>query len=229
MNIDTVKGLSRLSRKYGDRLLTSLTILLVLMIFVFTPLQAAGVAFFQLFGLVSLLAIIAGVLVISASPTALAVTSIAFAANVLVIVFRLYWPTTYDLAIVTGAWMIIALTLGVVVAQAVFRPGRVTYHRIVGAILLYLLIALTFMLLFAFVGISFPDAFSGLTFEYNSALANKLLYFSFVTLTSTGYGDVVPIHPLARSLSNLEAIIGQLYPATLLARLMTLELSDRRK
>jgi hypothetical protein len=43
--------------------------------------------------------------------------------------------------------------------------------------------------------------------------------FSFVTLTSTGYGDIVPMHPIARSLANLEAIIGQLYPATLLARL----------
>jgi hypothetical protein len=66
----------------------------------FTPLQAAGIAFFQVFGLVALLAIIAGVLVISASPMALAVMSIAFAANVLVIVFRLYWRTAYDLHIV---------------------------------------------------------------------------------------------------------------------------------
>jgi Ion channel len=49
-----------------------------------------------------------------------------------------------------------------------------------------------------------------------------ILYFSFVTLTSTGFGDIVPVHPLARTLANVEAIIGQLYPATLLARLITL-------
>jgi hypothetical protein len=48
---------------------------------------------------------------------------------------------------------------------------------------------------------------------------------SFVTLTSTGYGDIVPVHPLARSVCNIESVIGQLYPATLLARLVTLELS----
>ena len=41
---------------------------------------------------------------------------------------------------------------------------------------------------------------------------------------STGYGDVVPVHPLAPSLCNVESIIGQLYPATILARLVTLEL-----
>ena len=50
----------------------------------------------------------------------------------------------------------------------------------------------------------------------------KQAFFSFVTLTSTGYGDIVPIHPFARSLCNIEGIIGQLYPATLLARLVSL-------
>jgi hypothetical protein len=42
------------------------------------------------------------------------------------------------------------------------------------------------------------------------------------------YGDVFPIHPVACSLCNLEAVIGQLYPATLLARLVTLEMAHRR-
>jgi hypothetical protein len=59
------------------------------------------------------------------------------------------------------------------------------------------------------------------------ALASNLIYFSFVTLTTTGYGDVFPVHPIARSLCNVEAIIGQLYPATLLARLVTLEIAHR--
>ena len=59
------------------------------------------------------------------------------------------------------------------------------------------------------------------------ALASNLIYFSFVTLTTTGYGDVFPLHPIARSLCNLEAVIGQLYPATLLARLVTLEMTHR--
>ncbi len=54
------------------------------------------------------------------------------------------------------------------------------------------------------------------------------VYFSFTTLTSTGYGDMVPIHPFARSAANLEAMIGQLFPATLLARLVSLEIEARR-
>lgn len=55
----------------------------------------------------------------------------------------------------------------------------------------------------------------------------SMVYFSFVTLTSVGYGDIVPVHLAARALSNLEAIVGQRYLATLLARLVTLELDQR--
>jgi hypothetical protein len=87
-----------------------------------------------------------------------------------------------------------------------------------------LLITVGFATLFTFVGLLLPDAFKGIIFDDNPALANSVFYLSFVTLTSTGYGDIVPLHPFARSLCNIESVIGQLYPATLLARLVTLEL-----
>lgn len=110
-----------------------------------------------------------------------------------------------------------------------FGPGRITYHRIVGAILVYLLIAVAFATLFTFIGLLIPTAFNGIEFEDDRSLASEIFYLSFVTLTTTGYGDIVPMHPLARSLCNIEAIIGQLYPATLLARLVTLELGERSR
>jgi hypothetical protein len=53
-----------------------------------------------------------------------------------------------------------------------------------------------------------------------------LIYFSFVTLTTVGYGDVTPVHPLARSLALMEGLTGQLYPAILLARLVTLHAQE---
>ena len=56
-----------------------------------------------------------------------------------------------------------------------------------------------------------------------------MTYFSLTTLTSTGYGDIVPVHPLARSMANIESVIGQLFPATLLARLVTLAVEDLRR
>jgi voltage-gated potassium channel Kch len=52
-----------------------------------------------------------------------------------------------------------------------------------------------------------------------------LNYFSLTTITTTGYGDFVPVDPIARSLANLEAVFGQLFPATLLARLVALHVA----
>ena len=134
--------------------------------------------------------------------------SIAFIANFVVFFLRLYYPWPYNLHLLAAAWLIISITLGIVVAQAVFGRGRVTYHRIIGAILLYLLIAVAFATLFAFVGLSISDAFKGIAFEDDAALASSLFYLSFVTLTSTGYGDIVPVHPLARIFATLRALLA---------------------
>ena len=57
---------------------------------------------------------------------------------------------------------------------------------------------------------------------------SQMVYFSLSTLTTTGYGDIVPVYPFARSLANLESLLGQLFPAIFLARLVTLEVADRR-
>ena len=216
--------LHQLRRKNSDWLLTLLTVVLTLMIFVFAPLQAAGFFVFQTFAIAGLLVIVGGALIISGNAIALGLMAIAFIANCAVFFFRLLYPWPYNLHLLAGAWFIIAVTLGIVVAWAVFGGGRITYHRIVGAILLYLLIAVAFATLFAFVGLSVSDAFKGIEFRDDLALASSLFYLSFVSLTSTGYGDIVPLHPFARSLCNLESVIGQLYPATILARLVTLGL-----
>jgi len=88
---------------------------------------------------------------------------------------------------------------------------------------------MAFVSLFTVVGLWVPNAFSGMVLEDNQKMSSNLIYFSFVTLTSTGYGDIFPVHPVARSLCNMETIIGQLYPATLLARLVTLEIEGRRQ
>ena len=56
-----------------------------------------------------------------------------------------------------------------------------------------------------------------------------MLYFSLTTLTTTCYGDVVPIDPFARSLANLEAVVGPFFLAITVARLVSMELADRRR
>ena len=218
----------QLQERLQDPLLTALTIMLAILMFVIAPLQAMGLIAAPYFGIAFAPVLIATIFVVSRSPAAVAAILVAVAMIVVATLFRLRQPSPTDIYLDTGAWMIIGLTMGIVVTRAVFAPGRITFHRIIGAVLLYLNIGITFMALFSFVALMVPNAFTGLgPLKDDLAVASNLIYFSFVTLTSVGYGDIVPLHPLARSLANIEAIIGQLYPATLLARLVTLEIEGR--
>jgi hypothetical protein len=219
--------MARLRDRWSDPLLTALTGLLLVMLFVVAPLQALGLFIFQAFELALAIILGVGVFLVSGSRTAVVAMLGAIAMVTVGAILRLKSPSVLDLNLFAGSWLIMAVTLSFVVARATFAAGRVTYHRIMGAVLLYLTIAVTFAALFTFVGTLVPTAFYGMPVEDSPALASRLIYFSFATLTTTGYGDIHPVHPLARSLCNLEAIFGQLYPATLLARLVTLETAHK--
>jgi len=219
--------LARLRDRWSDPLLTALTALLLVMLFVIAPLQALGLFLFQAFELALAIILVVGVFVVSGSRTAVGTMLGAIAMITVGAILRIRSPSILDLNLFAGSWLIMGITLGWVVIRATFGPGRITYHRVMGAVLLYLTIAIIFAASFTFVGSLVPKAFSGMSVQDSPALASQIIYFSFATLTTTGYGDIHPVHPLARSLCNLEAIFGQLYPATLLARLVTLEIAHR--
>lgn len=218
-----------LRERWADPLLTWLTILLVIMMFVVAPLQALGIFAFQVSELVLALLLVGGIFVISGSPVAVIAMLVALVLIVTAALLRLRSPSLLDLNLFAASWFVVGTTMAWAVARATFGPGRITYHRVIGAVLLYLTVAIIFAALFTLVGSLVPDAFTSLKVEDSPALASRVIYFSFVTLTTTGYGDLSPLHPIARSLCNLEAIFGQLYPATLLARLVTLELEHRNR
>jgi hypothetical protein len=221
-----VKERLRRSRdRWRDPPLTVLTILLALLMFVIAPLHAAGIIESQDVGLAVALIVIGILLFQSGISTAIIVMLVAFGLAATATLLRLQpHHSTLDLYLDASAWILIGLALSWVVARAVFAPGRITYHRIMGAILLYLAIGLTFVALYTFVGLLVPDAFSGMTVKDSAAFASTMVYFSFGTLTTAGSGDIAPLHPIARNLCNVQAMIGQLYPATLLAGLVTLEI-----
>ncbi len=218
-----------LQKRVRDPALTVLTVLLAILMFVVGPLQAVGVLGAHHFAIAVALVLVAGAFIVSGSAVAVTAMLVAIALIVAATAMRLRHPSFVDLYLDAIAWMIAGVTLSYVVARAVFAPGRVTLHRIIGAILLYLVIGFTFVGMYCFVALIVPDAFSGMKpLADTLAVASNFGYFSFVTLTSVGYGDIVPVHPVARGLANIEAIIGQLYPATLLARLVTLAGTHQR-
>ena len=96
--------------------------------------------------------------------------------------------------------------------------------------MLYLNLATIFASAFSLIWELNPAAFANLAPPTGGPgeLAT-MLYFSLTTLTTTGYGDIVAVDPFARSLANLESVIGQFYLAITVARLVTLELADRRR
>ena len=116
------------------------------------------------------------------------------------------------------------------VAVQVFGEGPVTGHRIRGAIVVYLLLGGIWALLYQVVALTIPQAFrlpEGLPGD-PEALQRQLTYFSFITLTTTGYGDITPVYPVARLMTMFEALVGQLYPAITLARLVSLAVMHQK-
>jgi voltage-gated potassium channel Kch len=122
---------------------------------------------------------------------------------------------------------LVALIL--IVFRIVSEEGPVSGHRVRGAVALYLLIAILFAFLYGLTEELAPGAFTmpG-TRPSGVARGEAFYYFSIVTLTTVGFGDITAVHPFVRSLVMLEALIGQLYPAILIARLVTLQLETRR-
>jgi hypothetical protein len=109
------------------------------------------------------------------------------------------------------------------------RPGPVTVYRVLGGIAGYLLIGYVWTFAYQLVVEYAPDAIhiGGRTAEVLSRQPSQLIYFSFITLTTVGYGDTYPVHPVVRSLAVAEALVGQLYLAILIGSLVGMALQTK--
>jgi hypothetical protein len=122
---------------------------------------------------------------------------------------------------------VFSLLIGMVLVK-VFEAGPVTIHRIIGAIVVFMLIGNLFAVIYQFVYSHIPDSFQ-LPASFVDSETNKatFLYFSYTTITTTGYGEIAPVHALPRTLANIEQLIGVLYPAVLIGRLVSLVVGKR--
>lgn len=118
-----------------------------------------------------------------------------------------------------------------VTLRMVYQDGPVTAHRIRGAIAAYLLLGALFAKTYALINYLIPGAFNvpATLIQYYGETGEAFYYFSIVTLTTVGFGDITAVTPLARSFVMVEALVGQLYPAILIARLVSLAVADRTK
>jgi ion channel len=197
-----------------DWALSVMLVLLVLLVFVLPPFTAAREERGPLVDIVLTLLLAAGVAGLQVRPWTRAALLLAAAAAMAV---RLA-PAASEQAIALSSLVSLGLLAVVVLAQT-FGGADVSIHHVQGAVAAYLLLGLVWAAAYALVAALHPGAFAS---NVSLQQDRSFVYFSFVTLTTVGFGDVTPVHSTARSLVVLEALTGQLYPAVLLARIVTL-------
>ena len=112
--------------------------------------------------------------------------------------------------------------------QKLLSSDSIDLNKVIGGICIYLLLGMTWAFFYLFINIAIPDSFDGLTSTEIGDQVIDLIYFSFVTLTTLGYGDLTPVRPLARTVAYLEAIVGQFYVAVLVAWLVAMYLYNKK-
>jgi hypothetical protein len=96
-----------------------------------------------------------------------------------------------------------------------------------GAVCVYMMMGVLWGMAYHLIGSFDSSAFTGIGGAGYDTLLQKLFYFSFVTMTTLGFGDISPVAPLARSLAYLQAVVGQMYVAILVAGLVSAHVAAR--
>src|ERR1043166_8685427 len=137
------------------------------------------------------------------------------------------FPQTWAVLISHTSIIILVSFFAITIMDYVVRQGRVTADKIYAAICVYMLIGYAWAFAYSLLEEITPGSFtSPVPIEHNDYVGRvmQLRYFSFVTLATVGFGDVVPRSPLARTLAMLEAIVVQFYLVALVGRLIGLHI-----
>lgn len=153
---------------------------------------------------------------------ALALLTVTFTA------INIFYDSTAIELCLNAVVLLFSVSSAVIAAKHVFGGTQVDRNLLFGAMCVYLLMGLIWALLYGLIFQFLPGSFNGIVGVDGKAPMDTLLYFSFVTLASLGYGDITPVAPLARTLAYMEVIGGQLYIAIMLAGLVGLFLNSRR-
>ena len=213
---------------HGDAALPLLALVLFVLLFVVWPLVDVGLLMRPLPGMVFLIVTLSGLYAFGAQGRVLilvlALGGIVFVLQMLTLV----WPLDAATIMAEATAGLFVIVLCGALLSGVMKPGRVTANRIVGAVVVYVLFALQFAFLFALIERFSPGAFiMGSVPPTSNWTGWRFFYLSMITLSSLGLSDITPIHPFARSLVMLEALLGQMYTTILLARLVSLEVAYR--
>ena len=224
-----LENIRALSKRYQDPGLSALLAGQIILVFVAEPLAFEG---FEP-PLIAIGIIVAGLILLLALGSnqrgALIVVGAAGVVRLVTAAADLMWGAPVEAAEGISA-VLGLLAMMWAVFEIVFGPGRITAHRVRGAIALYLAIAILFAWFYRLLAGVVPTAFSGLKVAAGQHGAlSPFLYYSLTSLTTLGLGDITPVNEFARSLTGLEALLGQLFPAVILARILTLYTNETHR
>jgi hypothetical protein len=204
--------------RFREPALNALLVLTILLVFVVGPLEEAGVASRWILNVQPILMGIVAFFVVAGRRLIL----FGFGLSAAGLLFE--GPLSAQLPAVlaaTTSGLLFSATIISTVASAIPRQGPITTSHIRGAVTIYLSIAILFAMLTNLLYQFIPAGYSNI--DPARRLAD-VLYFSLSILTCSGYGDILPMHPLTRSLTNLEAVVGQLYIAVVIGALVGLRI-----
>lgn len=175
---------------------------------------------FQVFMFMGIL--LTGIRAVSEDPRHLRI-GLAIGVPTMIVDWLAYFISSPGLDVVIGiTYLLFVSYVGIRVFGYVLMPGEVNPDRIFAAISVYFLIGLGFAVIYGIIELLQPGSFSGLSMDGLGRHSAELLYYSFVTLTTLGYGEITPVAPQVRSLAAIEAMMGVFYIAIMVARLVAM-------
>ncbi len=214
------------SGQYG---LTFVTISIIILIFVVTPLREAGLPLRILCDVIVAALLIAGALVVKQGRVFTFVLIATVLGTAVVLAAGRLHSMPFLRLLGSGLVTVTLLLYMRVVLVVMFRGGPVTWGRIQGGVCAYLLLGMAWASVFQLLEQLHPGSFQFVTPPRDlDQLTSKLTYYSFGVLTSVG-SDISAPAPFARSLTIAEAVIGQLFPAVFIGTLVTMAMQSRSK
>jgi hypothetical protein len=210
--------------------LTSMFILLFASNFVITPFFGKGQLLNILIRFIWLVLLFTGITTMSETRVQRRLFSLVPILLVIINVIRYIYDSPFLAYIDLLTDIAVFTILGGMVFIKVFEEGPVTLHRIIGAIVGYMLIGNLWAVLYQFLYVNLPGSIQLAAADNGSIIKPAtFIYFSYTTLTTTGFGDILPAGAITRALVNIEQLIGVFYPAILIGRLVSLSIGNSEK
>lgn len=226
-----MKNLFRKNREFWthDRSITALLIYLILSLFLWITFSGKGWIEFIIRDIVFNLIILSGIFAVltrwKQQIFFILLGILALSVRIFSYAFPVLW-----LHVFTSISAILFFSILVyLVLHHVFKEGPVNFYRIQAAIVIYLIMGIIWATMYELIYKINAGSFEFIDIAKPSENTfSQFLYFSFVTLSTLGYGDVIPVANVARSLVIFQGMFGMLYPVVMIARLVSMEVEHSK-